>query len=83
MKKSTHTNNFARKLLMLLTAMLFLLQATQVSAQCTNTSSWGSGSAPAIGATVTFSTCVFGGEYSPISSVVSGAAYTSTSSVAR
>ncbi len=50
-------------------------------AQCTNTSSYGTSTAPTTGS-VTITTCQYAGEYATISSVVAGVSYTSTSSVA-
>ncbi|MEY5000709.1 MAG: hypothetical protein RLZZ211_745 [Bacteroidota bacterium] len=49
--------------------------------QCSNTSAYGSATAPTAGS-VNFSTCSYGGEYSTLSSVVAGTAYRVSSSVA-
>lgn len=49
--------------------------------QCTNSSSYGSATAPVAGS-VTITTCQYAGEYAPIYSVVSGTTYQSTSDVA-
>lgn len=44
---------------------------------CTNTSGWGSGTAP-VNATVTLSTCNYAGEYNTINSVAAATQYTSS-----
>lgn len=49
--------------------------------QCSNTSSYGSATAPTAGST-NFSTCSYGGEYSTLNSVVAGTAYRCASSIA-
>ncbi|MCG9910112.1 MAG: PKD domain-containing protein [Flavobacteriales bacterium] len=46
---------------------------------CNNTSAFGSGAAPAAGATVTLTTCAYAGEYSTITSVEASTQYISTS----
>ena len=58
----------------LLLAISMLFTINKVQAQCTNSSSYGSATAPTSG-TVTISTCNYLEEYSPISSVVSGTTY--------
>jgi len=49
--------------------------------QCSNSSAYGSATAPTAG-TVNFSTCSYGGEYSTLNSVVAGTAYRCASSIA-
>lgn len=58
--------------------MLFTSQF--LSAQCTNTSSYGSGTINTAGLLVTISTCSFAGEYSTVSGAVSGQTLNFTSS---
>jgi len=58
----------------LLLAISMLFTINKVQAQCTNSSSYGSATAPTSGSE-TFSTCSFQTEYSTINSVVSGTTY--------
>lgn len=51
-------------------------------AQCTNTISYGSATAPTNGASVTISTVQYATEYATISSVAASTVYQSTSSIA-
>lgn len=53
----------------------------KTNAQCNNLSQFGSAVAPAIGANVVITTCQYGGEFAPITSVAAGAVYTCASSV--
>ena len=60
-------NVFTKYLLLLLT---FFALGSEVNAQCNNTSSYGGGTAPTSGS-VSLTTCQFGGEYAPVTGVVS------------
>ena len=62
-------------------AFIVLLGGNDLSAQCNNASQYGSAVAPGMGSNVTITTCQFAGEYAPITSVVAGATYSSTSSI--
>lgn len=55
--------------------------ATQASAQCNNTSQFGSATVNTAGTVTTISTCSWGGEYSPIFGAVAGQTLKFTSSV--
>lgn len=55
---------------------------THVQGGCTNTSSYGSATAPTNAATATITSCQYAGEYATITSCAAAATYTSTSSVA-
>ncbi|HKR05411.1 MAG TPA: HYR domain-containing protein, partial [Bacteroidia bacterium] len=59
-----------------------MLNTTRLIAQCTNTSSFGSATAPTGSSAVTISTCSFQSEYSTINSVVAGNRYVITASIA-
>jgi hypothetical protein len=62
---------------------VLVLSSTAAFAQCNYTSSFGSATASgSTGATVTITTCQFGGEYATISGIVAGNTYRFTSSVA-
>src|SRR5690349_138021 len=79
-------NNYTKKLSagnrwLLCLFVVFGLWVTNVNAQCTNTSSFGSATINTSGAIVTISTCSFAGEYSTISGAVSGQTLNFTSSV--
>jgi len=65
--------------LVILTILLF--STGNIFGQCTNTSPYGSATAPTGGGSVTISTCNYASEYAPIYSVVAGATYIATSSV--
>lgn len=66
----------------LLLGLLFGYSAVAV-AQCTNSSAFGTVSAPtSIGQTVIISTCSFAGEYATINDAVAGSAYSFSSSLA-
>ncbi|MCF8407902.1 MAG: T9SS type A sorting domain-containing protein [Crocinitomicaceae bacterium] len=60
-------------------AVCHTLSVTRPSAGCTSSSAFGTGVAPAAGATVTLTTCAYAGEYSTITSVPAATAYTSAS----
>ncbi len=70
-----------KKKLLHLLVMVFCITSYQIKSQCNNTSSFGSATAPAQGASLTVTTCQYGGEYCTISSVVSGNTYSTGSSV--
>ncbi|MBE0638760.1 MAG: BspA family leucine-rich repeat surface protein, partial [Bacteroidales bacterium] len=65
-----------KKFFTILTMLIVLVSgiSQQAQGQCTNTSQYGSATAPTSG-TVTFSTCSYRSEYSPLSNVVSGTIY--------
>jgi hypothetical protein len=56
--------------------------STTLSAQCINTSAWGTPIAPVPGATLLAVNCQYAGEYCTVSSVVSGRTYSTASTVA-
>jgi hypothetical protein len=66
-------------LLLLSTFVLYPLY--NILGQCNNSTSYGSGTAPAAGGTVSITTCQFAGEYFTLNSVVAGQTYTVGSSV--
>jgi hypothetical protein len=68
------------KRILLLVLFANMAFAGAVYAQCTNTSSFGSATAPAVGNSVTIATNQWATEYATISSVVSTATYISASS---
>ena len=74
------------KLASFLVPVLFVIgmfgSTSEVLAQCTNTSSYGSAVAPAGTAVTTISTCSYQTEYSTITSVVAGNRYVVTNSAA-
>jgi hypothetical protein len=69
-----------KKLLFLLLSYL-LVFTTNVFSQCTFSTAFGSGNAPAAGSSVTLSTCVWAGERSQLNNVVAGVVYTVSSNV--
>lgn len=72
-----------RILLAIITACTFIMSGATWNVhygQCTNTSSWGSATAPTSG-TVTISTCTYQSEYNTINGVVAGTTYESTYSL--
>lgn len=72
-----------KKVLFILSLIASVFASVNVEAQCTRTSSFGSGTASATcGTTVTLSTCNYATEYATISSVVAGRTYRVNSSVA-
>jgi hypothetical protein len=79
MKRSLHFFTNAGFLFVFLFSISF--GGPKALAQCTNTSSYGSATAPVSG-TVTITTIQYAGEYATISSVVAGTNYVSTSSIA-
>ena len=62
----------------ILLVLLNLIFTSHLSAQCTSSTPYGTGAAPAAGASVTLTTCAFAGEYSTITGVLAATAYTST-----
>ncbi|MGR6086655.1 MAG: GEVED domain-containing protein [Arcticibacter sp.] len=84
MKLRNYKTRFATQWLIAILLFCVQLISTQTTmAQCTNTSSYGSATAPATTpASVNFSTCSYAGEYSTLSSVVAGTTYRVSSSVA-
>ena len=64
----------------LLYSLLVVLTASVANSQCTNTSAYGSATAPSPGNTASISTCNYQTEYSTISAVVSGQEYVCTNS---
>ena len=75
--KTTNMKNFIH---FMGAIFLFLNFSFNAVAQCTNTSPYGSATAPDAGASATISGCNYFGEYSTISSVVSGQEYTCSNS---
>lgn len=65
-----------------LTLIVSLLFVHNIWGQCTNTSAYGTVTAPTAGTSTTISTVQYATEYATINSAVSGAKYISTSSVA-
>jgi hypothetical protein len=70
-----------KQILFFLFSALVFLAPLNVHAQCNNVSQFGSAVAPAIGANVVITTCQYGGEFAPITSVAAAAVYTCASSV--
>lgn len=66
---------------LLLAAAFLTLMGTQVQAQCTFTSSFGSATIPSSNSLTTISTCSFGGEFSTVSGAIAGQTLKFTSSV--
>lgn len=76
-------NNYKLKSLFVLCSLLFMGLMNSAFAQCTNASAFGSATAPGtVGASVNFSTCSYGGEYSPLNGTTSGYQYQISSSIA-
>jgi gliding motility-associated-like protein len=71
-------NNKNIKLLSILILLILAFQSETVLSQCTNTSSYGSATAPTGTSAVTISTCNYQTEYSTISGVVAGSQYQAT-----
>ncbi|PBQ34672.1 hypothetical protein CNR22_23815 [Sphingobacteriaceae bacterium] len=69
------------KFLMLFSVLLSVM-SLKMSAQCTNSSSFGSPTAPAPGTSITAVSCQYAGEYCTTSSVVAGNTYWVNSTVA-
>ncbi|MCG9910113.1 MAG: hypothetical protein MH137_02330, partial [Flavobacteriales bacterium] len=74
-------DNTVRMSLMKVTliASVLVLSYQQSHSQCNNLTAFGSGAAPAAGATVTLTTCAYAGEYSTITAVAAATQYISTS----
>ena len=79
-KKLVRVFNGIRIFCLLMLAISLSNFSTQ--AQCTNTSSFATVTAPSPGATVTITTCSFAGEFSTINSATAATSYTVTSSIA-
>ncbi len=78
MKKSLRFFTNAGFLFVLISLISF--SAEKAVAQCLNSTSYGTATAPATGS-VTITSCQYGGEYATINSVVAGTTYSSSSSV--
>lgn len=82
MLKSNYKNKVWSRLTWLWTiACLLSFTSGNIYAQCTNTSAYGSSTAPTAGGSATIS-CQYAGEYGTISTVAAGAYFKSTSTVA-
>jgi large repetitive protein len=79
MKRMNFTHlPFGSSQLLFAVFLLFLTLPTEIFAQCTSSTQFGSASANNTGVPQTLTTCAFGGEYSLYSGVVAGNTYTFT-----
>ena len=65
-----------------LLSILLIPAANSSLAQCSNSASYGGGTAPSVGNTLTMTTCQWSGEYATVTGVAAGATFQSTSSIA-
>ncbi len=75
MKKRYWGIFFPFKCIQFIFLIVTFISSIETNAQCTNTSAWGSATAPTANVPVTISTCNYQTEYSTISSIVSGNTY--------